>query len=361
MEKPEIAVIAFVAPVGSQLTKIIDFTEKRLQIYGCEVRRFEISSHFEEWLLADNRPAAISILERLRNTRSNSIENIQAKMDAGDHLCIQNSTDHLAHLTAEKIKNELAQCDGAKPIAYLLRQLKRPDELNYLKKEFGDGLFTIGVYGARDFRIEHLARDTKSSSDIAEGVINRDEGVTNPSKYGQGIHKLFQSVDAFVDSFTNNERWEASTDRIIQLLMGNPFVAPFAYEHAMFSAFAASLQSLDLSRQVGAVITDNEFNLLSSGFNEVPKAFGGQYQGNDDEQILFHGQEDGRDVKRREDSNRRAILNIVKQLRNGLDKTEPTDADAAKWLDEHPDCQLMDYRGRWFLGSLLEPFKIGQS
>lgn len=43
----------------------------------------------------------------------------------------------------------------------------------------------------------------------------------------------------------------------------------------MYSAYAASLQSACLSRQVGAALLDDEGNLLAVGKNDVPKSGGG--------------------------------------------------------------------------------------
>ncbi|MFV2374071.1 deaminase [Escherichia coli] len=49
----------------------------------------------------------------------------------------------------------------------------------------------------------------------------------------------------------------------------------------MYSAYAASLQSACLSRQVGAALLDDEGNLLAVGKNDVPKSGGGLYISDD--------------------------------------------------------------------------------
>lgn len=49
----------------------------------------------------------------------------------------------------------------------------------------------------------------------------------------------------------------------------------------MFHAKAAAMQSADLSRQVGAVIADNEMRIIATGCNDVPKAGGGIYWATD--------------------------------------------------------------------------------
>ena len=45
-----------------------------------------------------------------------------------------------------------------------------------------------------------------------------------------------------------------SVSRLVELLFGNPFISPNFDEYAMFMAYASSLRSADLSRQIGAVI-----------------------------------------------------------------------------------------------------------
>tara|TARA_A100000171_G_C2117608_1_gene138806 strand:+ start:47 stop:1147 length:1101 start_codon:yes stop_codon:yes gene_type:complete len=65
--------------------------------------------------------------------------------------------------------------------------------------------------------------------------------------------------------------------RFVELLFGNPFHTPDPPEQAMMMAHVARLASSDLSRQVGAALFDAEGDLISTGYNEVPKAGGGFY------------------------------------------------------------------------------------
>jgi deoxycytidylate deaminase len=82
----------------------------------------------------------------------------------------------------------------------------------------------------------------------------------------------------------------------------------------MFMAYAASLRSGDLSRQVGAALIDDTGDLISVGHNDVPKFGGGLY-----------GPEGGseRDIERKYDSNaiekNKMIAAILQELgRNDL-------------------------------------------
>jgi hypothetical protein len=53
----------------------------------------------------------------------------------------------------------------------------------------------------------------------------------------------------------------------------------------MYFAMAASGNSACLSRQVGACITDSDGNVISVGWNDVPKAGGRLYQFNESDKL----------------------------------------------------------------------------
>lgn len=71
-------------------------------------------------------------------------------------------------------------------------------------------------------------------------------------------------------------------ERLIHVIFNHPHVSPLRDEYAMFMAQAAALRSADTSRQVGAVIVDEDGELVATGCNEVPKPGGGVYWSGDD-------------------------------------------------------------------------------
>src|SRR3954451_23763791 len=85
----------------------------------------------------------------------------------------------------------------------------------------------------------------------------------------------------------------------------------------MFMAYAASLRSGDLSRQVGAAIIDSHGDLISVGCNEAPKSGGGLYD------PPSAGKPSHRDIERGDDSNEREkdIIadRIVQELGGNVD------------------------------------------
>jgi deoxycytidylate deaminase len=79
----------------------------------------------------------------------------------------------------------------------------------------------------------------------------------------------------------------------------------------MYLAYAASLRSADLSRQVGASITSEHGDLIAVGANDVPRASGGQY---------WPGAQDQRDNVRGFDSNNQRKAEIVRDI---FERTQP--------------------------------------
>jgi len=89
----------------------------------------------------------------------------------------------------------------------------------------------------------------------------------------------------------------------------------------MFMAYAASLRSAQLGRQVGAAITSERGDILGVGTNDVPKPGGGLY---------WPGQLDNRDHVLKKDSNDEQRDKIVQRL---LDAVENLDQRRHKAIE----------------------------
>jgi deoxycytidylate deaminase len=101
-------------------------------------------------------------------------------------------------------------------------------------------------------------------------------------------------ADVFVT--LTGHQYESGLHRFLGLVFGDPYATPTRDEHSMFLAYAASLRSGDLARQVGAAISCSFGDVIALGCNDVPAPGGGLY-GED------HGEADARDDKRGIDSN----------------------------------------------------------
>jgi deoxycytidylate deaminase len=168
--------------------------------------------------------------------------------------------------------------------AYILRSLKHPKEVDTMRRVYGNGFILIAVYSPRDTRLANLSRRIAESAhssrsaefrERAEHLLKRDEFEAG-IRFGQNVRDTFPKADLFVD-ISDSVRIRMDLTRFVELYFGYPFHTPSREEFAMFHAEAAALRSAALARQVGAVITTDEGDVIAVGTNEVPKAGGGQY------------------------------------------------------------------------------------
>ncbi len=153
------------------------------------------------------------------------------------------------------------------------------------------------------------------SSEDAEALMQRD--YSENEDYGQHAINTYQLSDFFID-WNSNDLGLATLDRILDLIFGNPFISPTFGEYAMFMAYASSLRSSDLSRQVGSVVTKNN-EILSTGANDCPAFGGGLYWTTYDYGLNeYVDKEIGKDYKRGFDKNKTTFAEIAENVMNKL-------------------------------------------
>jgi deoxycytidylate deaminase len=206
--------------------------------------------------------------------------------------------------------------------AFLVRQLKRPQEVELFRKVYGRQFILISAYGA----VEHRERIIQSrlrrtlptntpSSEIAckvEYLIARDAS-EDADFYGQHLRDTFHLADVFVDGI-NKQEMAVKIERFICALFGKTDIAPSKEEYGMYAATSAALRSSDLSRQVGAAIVTTEGEIITQGCNEVPKALGGTYWDLEEP--------DHRDVRLGSDPNEIAKKELLRDLLERLSKND---------------------------------------
>ena len=229
----------------------------------------------------------------------------------------------LAGLALAKIRDIRKKHGGEdKPalgMAYIIRQFKRPEEITRMRRVYGRKFIQVSVYGSAVERrlvlmdkIRHFDHSPKSDAVLerqAIDLIDTDQNQIDDEN-GQRISDVFHLGDVFCDGI-NAERADETLKRFIRALFGANAASPTKDEYGLYTASAAALRSVDLSRQVGAAIFTNTGEIISLGCNEVPKAGGGTYWCDDPEPI-------SRDVERGRDANQERreeiIFDFVKRL-----------------------------------------------
>lgn len=172
---------------------------------------------------------------------------------------------------------------------FFLDSLKHPAEVELLRQIYGEGFRLIGVGCRPDIRQRRLETKFHASEDDATiiDLIDRD-AEDSVNKYGQQVNKTFHLSDYFVDNTVSAEhvkdfRLPDTLKEVFEKFFTRKTYHPSGDEQGLYFADAAATGSACLSRQVGAAIVDNNGNLIAIGRNDVPKANGGLYDNEDDE------------------------------------------------------------------------------
>lgn len=243
----------------------------------------------------------------------------RCKMNAGNRLRGElKSKDALALLAMAEVRNRRRAAsqhrnpdEPIKRCAYILHSLKTPDEVETLRRVYGNNFFVIAAHASRSKRVESLATkiaqsyhepDASRYRAEAEQLVVADEQERG-EEYGQNLREAFWLADLFVDASVQFDRVDHGVQRFVELVFGHPFKTPTRDEVGMFQAYGAGLRSASAGRQVGSAIATSHGEIVATGTNEVAKPFGGQYWSED--------KEDHRDHTRGTDSNEEMARNIV--------------------------------------------------
>lgn len=309
-------VLGLITTVGTDVDEVIKDIRDQLAFFKYEVEVVSVSkeviSEFEnaekqEWTSEFDR---ISHYMDLGN---------KIRIDTGDNAILMKGVAR--QLFLKRNRDEKGYAQPRKRVAYIVKSLKHPDEVDFMRDAYGDAFHLIGVTSSYERRRKTLIERKGLSKEKAEELLDRDSD--EDLKQGQHTRDAFQHADYFICTTEDTDQIYNAVGRLIDLLFGNPFISPNFDEYAMFMAYSASLRSADLSRQIGAVVAKNN-EILSMGVNDCPRVGGGLYWPIRGEHGDFFDEPDGRDYMRGEDSNKieqqKIISNILSKL--GLENSE---------------------------------------
>jgi len=244
-----------------------------------------------------------------------------------------------------------------------------------MRRIYGVGFFLIGASSPPSVRENSLAVAIARARDVAESapgfklirktarqLIEKDEN--EPDYAGQKLRDTFHLSDFFVSLEDESPRaFDAASvalRRFVELVMGNLGHTPSKDEYLMFLAYAASMRSGALARQVGAVAATERGEILGLGCNDVPRAGGGLYWAED--------VDDARDLKRTRDSSNELSENMLGELFQRMEvqkliKEPPSMADVRRALRGTRVLSLLEF-GRTThaeMEALLSAARVGAS
>lgn len=340
-DRPEI-VIGLVGALGVDLKAVTSSLRAALVGVAYEVHPVRVSELISDFCQSEG-------------VSFESVTTLDHLMDLGDALRIGGASGAVAAaLAVGAISHERPPIEGspdepaqpytdvtAAPIyernAYvsIVRQLKHPEEVEALRAVYGPRFVMIGVWAPEKDRRREVERrlrkfhPTESDAWYAEHVsalVDRDEKDGRQEDFGQRVRDTYKLADAYLAMTDDGRSLDDQTRRLVHLLFGSPFETPLPHELAMYQASGASLRSSDAGRQVGAVIVDEDGEIVVTGSNEVPKAGGGQYWPN--------SEDDRRDFRYGYDVNENQKSQIVVELLATLRKEGWLVDDFSELTDE---------------------------
>lgn len=226
-------------PLGSGCTTTANHLEKK----GC--KKISISKDILAPLAQEYSKAFVTRIE---------------KQNFGNY-----AREHLKDAFKQKLLEKIS--DGGDEI--VIECFRNPIEIDFLRDEYPH-FYLFALYAQKDRRQKR--KQLQGENDFEE-CDRRDQG--EKDSYGQQVRKCVTQSDIVLN---NSLDWRHSDDADVffervedyQRLLKNPYRKPTHHEMNMHLAYSVSLHSLCIQRQVGAVITDGDYHVLSVGFNDAP-------------------------------------------------------------------------------------------
>jgi deoxycytidylate deaminase len=268
------------SPIGSNNEKVIGSLKTVLKLYGYNVKVIKLSG-----LILEH----ITDLPESEKGKSTAYTSLMNKIRGGDLLRRKYSPAILADLVIKKIfEDRIEEAEmpddptkfTSRRVCYIIDSIKNKKELDLLRQTYQDLFYCFSIFSPREERVDYLVNGKKLNPDEAKELIDTDEYENNTD--GQDVRNTFVEADFFIRaSEANLKDIDKRIERFMHLIFESQIITPFKHENAMYEAKSAAGNSACMSRQVGACITDLELNILSTGWNDVPKPGGNLYREGD--------------------------------------------------------------------------------
>lgn len=160
-------------------------------------------------------------------------------------------------------------------VLIVIDAFRNPYEATFFKDRYS----SFYLFSVNTDNKQRRDRLVKKGMDI--NAINNLDEKEYPSRnntisdfYQIDIEKTIELAEVHISNFDSERKDFNETKkqlvRYISLIMHPSLVTPTPIERCMQIAYDSKLNSGCISRQVGAVITDSDFNILSNGWNTAP-------------------------------------------------------------------------------------------
>lgn len=238
--------------------------------YGYETRIIRLSDFIKRYTkgLIDNYAEGFKNFSQLIELGN------KLRHDKGESILAEIAISEIALQREIKHDNE-TNYYTSKRTCYIIDSIKHQEELELFRLIYSDLFYFFGVFSIPEVREKNLEELGLKKDEVYQ-LMNRDSG--EEIQFGQKVSDTFIQADFFLRIDQTTASVSTRIARFLSLIFSSEVTTPTVHETAMYLASAAAGNSACLSRQVGAAITDNRGEVISIGWNDVPKANGGVYQ-----------------------------------------------------------------------------------
>jgi hypothetical protein len=252
-----------VAPIGVDLSLITDVLDRALQEMDYRVRVFRLTELMREvptgLPLAPtpyiqsyrDRIAYANEVRRQLGDAALAVLSISAirTFRAAERKRRANLNDDESDRSYEPDSNESAEETPLPRQSYIIRQIKRPEEVSLFRRIYGRQFVLVSAYAPQEIRkawIQDRERQSRGglisevdASNLALELVVQDAKEVL-DKHGQNVRDAFPLGDVFIDA-TTRAACEKNIRRFIHVLFGSNEITPDHDEYGMYMAKSASL------------------------------------------------------------------------------------------------------------------------
>lgn len=276
-------IFAICAPIGSLREQVIQEMEYILiNKFKYEVRKLKLSDYIKKYCTQR---------ETEKGGETKPYTYLMNKILGGDELRKRSGPQVLAELAIKDINLSRYEQRGGmlelKPIeelksrrlCFIIDSIKNKEELELLRELYKDIFYFFSIFSPLGERKKNLVNKGLSNPEI-DTIIETDQYENND--HGQNVRNTFVEGDFFIRVSSENEnQLRDKISRYLDIIFESQIITPTPNEIAMYEAQSAAGNSACLSRQVGAAITNEKGEIISRGWNDVPKYGGNLYNEGD--------------------------------------------------------------------------------
>lgn len=281
--KSDELIIALAGPIGCGISSVVDELVEKLRERGyVDVVHIKLSRFLEDAsrqkLISDWKATPEASARLIRYRRLQEAGKDLRKRAGNPAILAEYAAKEIAIDRLKRNESSATPTDGPiipQKIAYLIDQVKRPEEVALLRAIYRNLFYLAGVTRIYDLRVAALEQEGVRKDEV-DGLMEIDR--YEDGSDGQQLDKTLHLADYFIRNDTRAiAEKKKKLVRFLDLVHGDKSVTPTHAEQGMYAAYSASLRSACLSRQVGAAIATDTGEIVATGCNDVPKADGGLY------------------------------------------------------------------------------------